>query len=47
METGDELFNFHLIRNWSPSQERSHSEVLSFDCNHVEGFQKSEKNWRL
>ena len=24
METGDECLNFHLIRNWSPSQERSH-----------------------
>ena len=24
METGDEFLIFHLIRNWSPSQERSH-----------------------
>ena len=24
MDTGDEFVNFHFIRNWSPSQERSH-----------------------
>ena len=24
METGDEFLNFNLIKNWSPSQERSH-----------------------
>ena len=42
--------NFHFVRNWSPSQERSDKNskftkfaVLSLDCNHVESFQKSEK----
>ena len=24
METGDEFLNFNIIKNWSPSQERSH-----------------------
>ena len=24
IEAGDEFLNFHLIRNWSPSKERSH-----------------------
>ena len=24
METGDKFLNFHLIRNWSSSQGRSH-----------------------
>ena len=46
----EQCLNFHLIRTWSPSQERSPKinqvskfEVLSFYCNNVEGFQKSEK----
>ena len=45
METMYEFFDFHLIRNWCPSQERSHLigqftkfEVLSLDCNRVEGL---------
>ena len=50
MKTRDELLNFHLIRNWSPDHKKDHIkisqftkfEVLSLDCNHVEGFQKSE-----
>ena len=51
METGDEFFNFHFIRNWSPSHERSQIkisqftkfELLSLECNRVEGFQKLKK----
>ena len=51
METGDKFLKFHLIRNWSSSQERYHIkisqvfnfEVLLLDCNQVEGFQKLEK----
>ena len=51
METGEEFSNFHFIRNWSPSHERSQIkisqfikfELLSLECNRVEGFQKLEK----
>ena len=47
MKTRDNFLNFHLIRNWSPSQEISQFtkfEVLSLECNRVEGFQKLGKN---
>ena len=51
MEIRDELFNFYLIRNRSPSQKYHIKEVVSLtkfevlplDCNRVEGFQKSVK----
>ena len=51
METGNKYLNFPEIKNWSPSQERSHEklvslekfEVLLLDCNQVEGFPKSVK----
>ena len=50
IETGDKLFNFHLVRNWSPSREdhikisqSTKFDVLSLDCNRVGGFEKLER----
>ena len=47
------VLNFHLIRNWSSSQEKDHIkssqltkfEVLSLDCKHAGGFKK--KNGKI